>query len=107
MNHGLPGAAVQKIHGVFTHYPQVKRVLLYGSRARGDYKRGSDIDMTICRDGAADRNLLTRIYFDLDDLLLPYMIDLSLLDEIDDPGMLEHIRRVGVPFYVRAEQAVT
>ena len=36
---------------------------------------------------------------ELDDLLLPYMIDLSILRDISDPDVVEHIERVGTPLY--------
>ncbi|MGR3914669.1 MAG: nucleotidyltransferase domain-containing protein [Gammaproteobacteria bacterium] len=102
MKYGLSDSVIEKICGVFARYPQVEKVLLYGSRARGNYKSASDIDMTICHAGNTDKFLLSKIHFELDDLLLPYMIDLSLLEDIDDPGLLEHIRRVGAPLYVKA-----
>jgi hypothetical protein len=38
---------------------------------------------------------------ELDDLLLPYTIDLSIFDDIGDPDVVEHVRRVGVTFYQR------
>jgi len=106
MKHGLSNSAVKKICGVFARYPQVEKVLLYGSRARGNYKNASDIDMTICHAGDTGKFLLSKIYFELDDLLLPYMIDLSLLEDIEDPGLLEHIRCVGVPLYVKAAESL-
>jgi hypothetical protein len=48
---------------------------------------------------------LYKILDDLDDLLLPYIIDLSIFDHIDDPDLIEHIQRVGVTFYDK-EKAV-
>jgi len=102
LNHGLSDSVVKKIHSVFARYPQVKKVLLNGSRARGNYKRASDIDMLISAAGNTDKYLSSKIYFELDDLLLPYMIDMSLLEDIDAPGLLEEISRVAVVFYDRA-----
>lgn len=73
---------------------------LYGSPAKGNYKRGSDIDLTLKGDALTYRDLL-RLMDELDDLLLPYMIDLSIYDQIDNPALREHIDRVGVVFYAR------
>lgn len=67
---GLPLEADEKITAVLTQYPQVKSATLYGSRAKGNYKTGSDIDLTF--------SVVYRILDDLDDLLLPYTIDLSI-----------------------------
>ena len=98
---GLPQAAIDKLCGVFSDWPQVERVVLYGSRAKGTYRPGSDIDLTLEGTGLSLEQLLA-IENQLDELLLPWMIDLSIRDRIDNPALLEHIARVGVPFYERA-----
>lgn len=103
MKYGLPDATLQQICAVLARYPQVQQAILYGSRAKGNYKRGSDIDLTLC--GGADLTLrvLYDIVDELDDLLLPYMIDLSIYAHVGDPDVLEQIRRVGITFYQKDE----
>lgn len=96
--HGLPDTAVAKLQSVFAAHPHIEQVILYGSRAKGNYRPGSDIDLTIVGD-AVDWQELLRIDNEIDDLLLPYKWDLSLLRQIDNPDLLEHIRRVGITFY--------
>jgi len=95
---GLSKQALQKMRGVLRDYPQIKRVLLYGSRAIGTYHPGSDIDLCIEGESLGLTELLS-IENRIDDLLLPWKFDLSLLHQIDNPALLEHIRRVGVIFY--------
>ncbi|HBB17264.1 MAG TPA: DNA polymerase subunit beta [Syntrophus sp. (in: bacteria)] len=95
---GLPPAAVAKIRAVFACYPQVERAVLYGSRAKGNYKNGSDIDLTLNGDDL-NLNLLLKMLGELDDLLLPWMIDLSIYRQIDNESLREHIERVGITFY--------
>ena len=75
MNHGLPATAVEKIQGVFASHPRVAKAVLYGSRAKGNYRNGSDIDLTLHGENL-DFSEMVRIENELDDLLLPYMIDL-------------------------------
>lgn len=96
---GLNEKTIRQICDVFANYPQVEKAILYGSRAKGNYKTGSDIDLTLC--GGADLTLgiLYKIMDDLDELLMPYTIDLSIFMQIKDPEVIEHIRRVGVTFY--------
>lgn len=98
---GLPPTTVEKIRSVFAAHPHVELAVIYGSRAKGNYKVGSDIDLTLHGEGLTYDELLT-IAGELDDLLLPYMIDLSLFRMIDHAGLREHIQRVGVAFYERA-----
>ena len=47
MNHGLTSGTVDRIRSVLARFPQVEKAVLYGSRAKGNYKRGSDIDLTL------------------------------------------------------------
>lgn len=98
---GLPESAIQKICAVFVRYPQVEKVVLYGSRAKGTYKNGSDIDLTLCGGADLTLNVLCKIANDLDDLYLPYMIDLSVFHDISDPDVIGHIQRVGMTVYER------
>ena len=99
MPYGLSTQTLQKIRDVFMRYPEVEEVVLYGSRARGDYKNGSDIDLTLRGDSELTHTLLSRIANDLDDQLLPYTIDLSILKNINNPDMVEQIQCFGVTFY--------
>ncbi len=103
VNHGLAESTIQKICAVLSRYPQVEQAILYGSRAKGNHKPGPDIDLTLRGNADMTLNVLFRILDDLDDLLLPYTIDLSILDDISDPDALDHIERVGVLFYQRNE----
>jgi len=102
---GLPAAAVEKICTVFSFHPEVQKAVLYGSRAKGNYKAGSDIDLTMYGD-SLNHTILLKILDELDDLLLPWLIDLSIFKQIDNVSLLEHIERVGVVFYQRDGGAV-
>ncbi|GBE40197.1 nucleotidyltransferase domain protein [bacterium BMS3Bbin09] len=105
MKYGLSDAAVKKIHNVFARYPEVEKAILYGSRAKGDYKNGSDIDMTLSGGDDITVSVLGKIMEDIDDLLLPYTVDLSIFSRISDQEVINHIRRVGVIFYEKTEES--
>jgi len=93
MKYGLPANTIEAINGIFKQYSAVKEVILYGSRAKGNYHNGSDVDLTMLG-GDLDLNTQYRIENDLDDLLLPYKIDLSVKSNIENPELLDHIARV-------------
>lgn len=99
MKYGLQDATIQSIWTVLSRYPQVERAILYGSRAKGNHKNGSDIDLTLCGGEDLTLSVLCKIMGELDDLLLPYTFDLSIRSHINDPGLTEHIDRAGVVFY--------
>ena len=98
MNHGLTDGTVAQIHEVLARYPEVEKAMLYGSRAKGSYKPGSDIDLSLVG-AAVTSNILGQIRGELEDGLLPYSFDLSILAQITQADLLDHIRRVGVVFY--------
>ena len=98
---GLDKDVIQKICGVFAQYPQIKQAVIYGSRAKGNYKNGSDIDLTLHgKDLTLD--LLYQISTEIDDLLLPYTVDLSIFHILKGPDFIDHIQRVGIVFYEKA-----
>jgi predicted nucleotidyltransferase len=86
------------MQGVFAHYPQIETVLIYGSRAKGNFRPGSDIDLTLLGK-ELDSSLLNRILIELDDLNMPYMLDVSLFEQIGSEELLSHIERIGKVFY--------
>jgi predicted nucleotidyltransferase len=94
---GLSGKTIGMINEIFSSYPAIEKVVIYGSRARGDYKNGSDIDLTIYGDVSFDDKL--RISGLIYDLPIPYTCDLSIFKDIKNENLTEHIERVGRIFY--------
>ena len=105
MNHGLSEQTLAAMRRVLAATPQVEKAVLYGSRAKGNYRRGSDIDLTLFGDELNSHHL-SQIDWDFDDLLLPYKIDLSLFSELRHAPLMEHICRVGIPIYERTPAAM-
>jgi predicted nucleotidyltransferase len=97
---GLPERAVQAIQQVLAAHPEVEQACVYGSRALGRQRPASDIDLTLTGP-AISSSTLAQIEAELDDLLLPWMIDLSRLADLSHPPLLEHIERVGQVLYSR------
>ena len=102
---GLSEKTVEQIRKVPEDYPAVEKAVLYGSRAKGTYRHGSDIDMTLF--GAhLDLRVPAEIAGRLEELPVPYQVDLSLWGQINHEGLRQHILRVGVVFYKRRGDAV-
>lgn len=98
---GLPVTSIEKMSMLFAEYPQIKQVILYGSRAKGNYRPGSDIDLTII--GSLNSEELLSLENELDDLLLPQTIDISLYSKIDNEALKDHIQRIGLIFYQKQD----
>ena len=97
---GLSDTTIEKICEVFAGFPAIEKAVLYGSRAKGNFKAGSDIDLTLYG-VTLSRDLRSTVACALDDLMLPYTIDLSVFDTLNHAELKEHIERVGVVFYER------
>ena len=95
---GLNPVDLKKILGVFEQYTVIEEVVLYGSRAKGNYRPGSDIDLTL-KGSELNLRILNRISTELDDLLLPFCFDLSIFTQIENEDLIDHIHRVGVTIY--------
>ncbi len=99
--YGLKESHIAIMQDIFKQYSKVDRVILYGSRAKGNYRPNSDIDLTL-QGEQLNYSDLVAIENALDDLLLPYTIDLSIYRQIEDPDLMEHIERVGLEFYAKS-----
>ena len=98
MRFGLKENTIAQINSVLAQFPQVERAIIYGSRAKGKGKPGSDIDLTLIGD-QINLSLIYKIEQVLDDLFLPYTIDLSAYHQLSNPDFVDHIDPVGKLFY--------
>ena len=98
MKYGLSDEVLKKIQAVFKKFAEIEEAILYGSRAKGNYKPGSDIDIAL-KGKKLHLQLLNSIDMELDELLLPYIFDLSIYDHIRNSDFLAHIERVGKVLY--------
>ncbi len=92
---GLTSDEIDRIQGVFIKHSSVEQVYLYGSRAVGNHRPASDIDLAIAGEQVDDRTE-TAIFFELDDLMLPYKIDICLYEQIKNETLKKHIDEKGL-----------
>jgi uncharacterized protein len=77
---------------------KIRQIILYGSRAKGTARPGSDIDL--CLDGdALSLGEQDELEAAIDDLLLPWKVDITVRQQIDNSDLIAHIERVGVRLY--------
>ncbi|MCS6989907.1 MAG: nucleotidyltransferase domain-containing protein [Chloroherpetonaceae bacterium] len=104
MKFGLKEETIAKIQAVFEKYPEVERVVIYGSRAKGNFRQGSDIDLTLIGERLTESHR-AKIASELDELNTPYLFDVSIYHRLRSPDLEEHIRRVGKIFYEKTANA--
>lgn len=98
MECGLSRENISNIRRVLRKFKEVQEAVLYGSRAKGNYKSGSDIDIAL-KGEQLNLRLLNKIDLDLDELFLPYTFDISIYDHISNKDLVAHIQRVGKILY--------
>ncbi|MFY0642110.1 MAG: nucleotidyltransferase domain-containing protein [Bermanella sp.] len=98
VNAGLTEIQLNKILSVFSQYDSLDMVKLYGSRAKGNYRPGSDVDLAMFGDNFSHKDL-TSLALQLDDLMLAYTFDLSRFQDIESDELVEHINRIGITIY--------
>ena len=99
MDHGLSDRTLATLDSIFRKYPGIQQAILYGSRAKGNFRKGSDIDLTLKTDGTFTRTDLLRIAGDFDDSDMPYFVDVSIYEKLSNPDLKAHIDRVGKVLY--------
>lgn len=98
---GLTQQHQSLLNSVFEKYLQQGQVIVYGSRARGNFTSRSDLDLAIQAAGTTDRYLLAQIKEDIDESDFPYLCDIQYFENIKNPDLRSHITRVGILFYKR------
>ncbi|MDF1579409.1 MAG: nucleotidyltransferase domain-containing protein [Desulfuromonadales bacterium] len=98
---GLTAEDMAVIVAAIKSFPDVRKVILFGSRAKGSYRPGSDIDLAI-EAGHSGHSTAIRLAAKLnEESSLPYMFDVVDLSGIAEESLLEHIQRVGKVIYQR------
>ncbi len=101
MRFGLPEQTTAIMRNILARYPQVEQAIIYGSRAKGTYRPGSDIDLTLIGQLLSYEDLL-QIMGEFYDSAIPYTVDVSVFDYIDDAAVRDHIERRGQVFFQRS-----
>ncbi len=102
---GLSASTVATIQAILAQVPAVEHAVLYGSRAKGTHKPGSDIDLTLFGKNITADTIL-RLAGAFDESSLPYTFDLSHFDSLKNTDLRDHIQRVGLELYRRESPTI-
>lgn len=97
---GLSASVLELLTKVFEKYEAIDQIELYGSRAKGTFNERSDIDL-VAYGKDINRFMIADIFMELDDLDIPYKVDLQNYHDLRNSELLEHINRVGMVIYDR------
>jgi predicted nucleotidyltransferase len=99
---GLSKQTIDQLKKVFINHPSISKVVIYGSRALGNYSEGSDIDLAIMSDSISFTELL-KIKTEICDMPIPYKVDISHVSKIENQELLKHIKSKGKLFYTKSQ----
>lgn len=95
---GLTERDMETIESIFDGYSDIKTIHLFGSRAKGNHRIGSDVDLAIMNKGV-DTKTMAKIKGDFEESTLPYNIDLVDFTKLNEQEFIDHIQRVGILFF--------
>lgn len=103
--YGLLLTDVERIVSIFKSNLKIDKVVLFGSRAIGNYRPGSDIDIAL-KGSDINLNDILNAKTELDKLSLPYKIDIVIFNRIKEQALIEHIERVGISLFERIKPSI-
>jgi predicted nucleotidyltransferase len=92
---GVSNEIMDRLLALFTSYSEVKRVIIFGSRARGDYKHNSDIDVAIFAEGGISGEL----YANIDEAVGIYKVDIIDMCTLDNEKLIRNVAEQGIEIY--------
>lgn len=98
---GLDKTIMEKLNSIFKKYEEIEKVCIFGSRAKGTYKKTSDIDLVMYGENLT-HTINTKVYYDIEELYIIYKIDLINFNSLSEKDALrENIIKEGVEIYAR------
>lgn len=95
--YGLSATNGKRVTDILSRFSEVREAVLFGSRAKGNYKPGSDIDIAV--KGPVSKDTLSALLIAFDESLLPYFVDIVIYEHLTNKALTEHIDRVGICIY--------
>ena len=99
--YGIEKEEWEKVFSVFSHFPHIKRAILFGSRAKGTNKPFSDVDIALVGESLSLDDLL-HLQNEIDDLLLPYEFDFCIYKDLKNTEFKSYIDRRGIENFISA-----
>ena len=92
---GLSSETLKKLGSVLRSHSAVEQIILFGSRAMNRHQSSSDIDLALKGAQLNFSNML-QLKSAIDELMLPYKVDLVIYETIQNKDLKGHIDRVGI-----------
>ncbi|MGL5989302.1 MAG: nucleotidyltransferase family protein [Fusobacteriaceae bacterium] len=97
MKFGLNETEIDEIKILYYLFPEIDKIIIFGSRARGDFRKTSDIDIAL-KGEVSDILYLIKDYFDESSII--YTVDIIDYSKISDSIFKEDIDNEGIEIFV-------
>ena len=97
---GLEQELIDTINTIFLENKKIEKVLIFGSRAKGNFITGSDIDLALIGENISHEDIIN-IKLAIDDIALLYSVDIVAYNDVKNTPIGDHIKRIGKIFYIR------
>lgn len=104
MKYGIKDKEWEQVFAILSHFPNIQKAILFGSRAKGTNKPFSDVDIALVGN-AISLNDLLNLKNEIDDLLLPYEFDFCIYKDLKNPDLISHIDRRGINIFTRCQKS--
>ena len=102
INFGISEKTWSLLLDTLAGYEEIDQAVIFGSRAKGNCQKGSDIDIAIYGD-RVDAKIALDLSASLNEKIAsPYHFDVLAGNSVTNPDLIDHIERVGQPFYKRS-----
>lgn len=101
MSFGLLPRDLEYITQALQQFPEIETALIFGSRAKGNYKPGSDVDLAIKGERITHTTIARLTFLLNEEYPLPYFFDVVHNETIKNPDLVDHIDRVGEIIFTR------
>lgn len=99
MNFGLSDKTLNYLINAFKEFNEIESVKIFGSRALGNYKRGSDVDLSLIGSAVDEKTVIALSRRLNQELPLPYYFDIIAYNKIKNQALIEHIDKFGIKIY--------
>lgn len=97
--YGLLDKDINYIINTLRRFPEIEKAIIFGSRAMGNYKKGSDIDLAIVGENITN-DILHEVYDYLNEVYpIPYFFDILNYDTLSNKNLKTHINEIGKVIY--------
>ena len=103
MKYGLQDEDLEYIITAIARFPEIRQAVIFGSRAKGNYKPGSDVDIAVIGENVSLHAIASLHSLLEEEGPLPYLFDIVDYTHTDHGELKEHIDRQGKIIFERPE----